>query len=409
MRRILIAKDVNYGASVAAAAVNTAITPDLLREGAIGIYGIDRLSANNANTLALIKDGGSDAVGTIPAASYAGNQLMMYVGTPTGPVRVLPMQKGNLSITSAKYQAPIKGVTFIGWNGTEGTLNLGTVLERDEAEIVSIEDLDQNRTKNKVSFSSALKANNDAFTVLRKIMTAYGKVVAMDSYKDIHLLEVVSNGTFTALAQNVDVVNGSPAITFAANVTVATGANLRIGGINYKVITGVTAGTAVTLDSPYTGVTATVVAANVGTLASITEYGLKITNKENYKVFDFAVRGVLEDATITYAVVVEQGTGSSEQVLAIEKDARALRGVFDQIISYMPMMKLTTDSSVNYDIYNIVASNSLELKDQTDETFVSKVEVAVVFPTGIADTGGKNQSDFEDIIAVFYPSLVSLF
>jgi len=409
MRRILIAKDVNYGASVAAAAVNTAITPDLLREGAIGIYGIDRLSANNANTLALIKDGGSDAVGTIPAASYAGSQLMMYVGTPTGPVRVLPMQKGNLSITSAKYQAPIKGVTFVGWNGTEGTLNLGTVLERDEAEIVSIEDLDQNRTKNKVSFSSALKANNDAFTVLRKIMTAYDKVAAIDSYKDIHLLEVVSNGTFTALTQNVNVVNGSPAITFAANVTVATGANLRIGGINYKVITGVTAGTAVTLDSPYTGVTATVVAANVGTLASITEYGLKITNKENYKVFDFSVRGVLEDATITYAVVVEQGTGSSEQVLAIEKDARALRGVFDQIISYMPMMKLTTDSSVNYDIYNIVASNSLELKDQTDETFVSKVEVAVVFPTGIADTGGKNQSDFEDIMAVFYPSLVSLF
>lgn len=409
MKKILITKDVNYGASKGSATANTAVTPDMLAVGALGIYGIDPASANNPNTLALITDGGSDAAGKVPAASYKGTQLMLYVGTANGPVRVLPMQKDKLHITSSKYTAPVKGVTYVGWNGTEGTLNLGTVLERDEAEVVSIEDLEQNRTKNRVSFSSALKANDDGFTVLTKIVSAYNKLVAVDSYKDVHLLEIVSNGTFSALAQNATVVNGSKTVTFAGNVTVATGAMLRIAGITYKVSVGVTAGTEITLDKEYAGESGTVLAANIGTLATITEYGLKITNKENFRVFDFAVRGVLEDATITYAVVVSQGSGAPEKVLAIEKDSRAYRGVFDQIVSYMPMIGLNTDASTNYDMYNIVANNSIELKDQTNEVFTSRVEVAVVFPTGVADTTGKNQSDFEDIMAQFYPSLVSLF
>ena len=94
--------------------------------------------------------------------------------------------------------------------------------------------------------------------------------------------EAVSNGTMTAAGANATVVKGSKVVTFASNVTIATGALIAIAGATYKVAVGVSAGTSITLNIAYQGENATVTsgttyATNIGTLASATAFGVRLT------------------------------------------------------------------------------------------------------------------------------------
>ena len=83
MNKILVFKDVNYGASKTSATKNTALTPDQLADGALGIYGID--PTLSAGQLSLIVDG-STVANNIAVASYKGGKLYFYQGTSTGCV-----------------------------------------------------------------------------------------------------------------------------------------------------------------------------------------------------------------------------------------------------------------------------------------------------------------------------------
>ena len=66
-RKILIMKDLDYGI-IDGGSANDAITPDLLSDGAVGIYGVvGSQSTNNADKLALIVDHAS----TDTAGNYA--------------------------------------------------------------------------------------------------------------------------------------------------------------------------------------------------------------------------------------------------------------------------------------------------------------------------------------------------
>ena len=84
MRKVIVAKDLDYGSNKAAGTENAAHLAIDLAVGAIGVYGIPNTSANNKEKMTLVIEGGSDAAGVIPDASFDGIGVHIAVGIELG-------------------------------------------------------------------------------------------------------------------------------------------------------------------------------------------------------------------------------------------------------------------------------------------------------------------------------------
>jgi hypothetical protein len=143
-RKVFVLKDLNYAASKTSTTVNTALNPADLRDGAVGIYGVHRTGATNLNKLVLITDGGAEAAGVVPMASFVGDQIVVAMGVASGNPQLsnyIDKPTGLKAFAAAKYVAPVLGAFRIGYNGTAGSsANVpATVLAGDDLSIRMID------------------------------------------------------------------------------------------------------------------------------------------------------------------------------------------------------------------------------------------------------------------------------
>jgi hypothetical protein len=437
-KQVFVFTDLNYGASKTATTAEVATDPSLLRNGALGIYGIDPVSSNNAHKLALITDGGSDAAGKVPAASFKGKNIFIAQGTSDGVRMSNSLKITGLDIVSAAYAAPVLGVAQIGYNGTSGSLDEpATLAKGDEIllKVINRNDVEGNKMIGKAYSGYAVSNSSTIYDILVDLVTK--------AFLDADRLfepEIIANGTSAAVTASttgsavvIDVAAGTPTVTgsiangsktltfaidastFSASQVIAVGDYIQIAGDLYRIdaqdFTTSSSAYVITLDRVFRGTTLSAAAASNFKFYSVdpTEFGLELTDAAVDYNLIYSVDGIISTADITYGTAAVPGNGTYAHLLKMEKDFRPHRGELDNLDRRVPLPSTYADSSTTYDYYVITCEETLRNTDSTGHADVKNVEVVVAFPSTVADTGGKNQSNFEDIMVQFYADLVTLF
>lgn len=273
-------------------------------------------------------------------------------------------------VVKSAYSAPTEQVQTLGFNGTDKTLPsisnnkeyVLRVIYKDDQRVVA-----NRQTRNEYFYTSDSSATSGE---------VYGNLVAqvnndLNAYVSATLL---TNGTFTAFANDITVVKGSKTITAnAADVAnISAGDLIRIGGTGNTVpvyLVASASGTTITLKSVYEGASATVLAANVGEMSAITSYGIQLTGEDftvNDKVdlyqklgFDSTVGpsvGTLSDFT-TGVTTTElfYGKGYWKEVRDMEYFAQGYTGTSNRTKFPDNLSNPSTHAQegVNYNVYTI--------------------------------------------------------
>ena len=282
------------------------------------------------------------------------DQFMIIQGKGAGNpmVKSPAITKGNVTITSAAHVASAQQITVIGYNGVSGNLPSAN----NTSYYVKVRKNDNDAANRSQPFSlfgqyetsGSASVTETAFGVAENLVKNM-KDEPANGYLSV---EVLSDGTMTTTGVNAGVVNGSTTVTFASSVTIAAGTFLAIAGATYKVKTGVTAGTVISLTTPYAGATATIIAGatyatNIGTLASITATGLRLTGVEapfdvnkfrNFYVNRFTATFSDEDTLVTHVQGAREGIGVWQRVALDEYMSYGFDGM-DGMIGVPPTLR----------------------------------------------------------------------
>lgn len=245
MKRLLIGKNLAY-AKTDAGAANSALTPDLLASGSIGVYGFDPVS----NKTVLITETAT-GTGLMPASTYKGKTIQIFQGIGNGKAiegGIFDV-KGIQSILANPYEAPNFGALYLGYNETSGNLvvTYDAELQQNQATVKIIEknvgnnDRDyyhvtvpvtSTSTSNSVTAALVAKINElygDMFTATQtNATTNYGIKLVPKQLRDYTLIsQEAIEGNFQTKVGNYR-GSGTPAIIADLEVE----SNIRRGQIN---------------------------------------------------------------------------------------------------------------------------------------------------------------------------------
>lgn len=354
--QVFVVKAINYTTDATIGAF-----VDNAPEGELGVYDANNALHDNAIT--------------------AAESFCIAMKMSDGNIKKTPLLKlSEVSVSKKAYVAPVKQVSAIGWTGTGGSLNAGTVAARDNFELAIIETtegFDPFPTWNFVYQAKTGDAQIDVVLALAKdinnpnaqqyknnepLVTAAVKADA--TYSNAALTGTTPTLTFTKGSTAVVLGGtGGPTHNFAAGeyLSVAAGATPddAIGNI-YKVVAAV-AGTGFTLDRPYEGATQTFSEAEAeGTrikkAATFVAVGLVFTTIDNDVHFRIAVRERLEDATITYVTPYTKGVGTYEEVREDEIEGEIFEGdtaINSEFADKFGKQVVLSAAGETYDCYNI--------------------------------------------------------
>jgi hypothetical protein len=387
MKQILIGKNLNYAASKTSTTADTATSPQLLRDGAIAFY--------------------TEKGVLIPAAGTglaAATHVIAAQGTVDGVIVSPVIFKGSGKIiksTIRDFVAPVKQVSFVGFNGTGGSLNASSpIAKNDEAILKVIETTGGRQVFPKQSYNAPLPAAATAIDIAIAVAGVVGKQKFSGQGEKFVIADVFSNGTLS----NFTLTGTTPTMTFTQGSQLVTlggttpafngvvGEYLKINpsatptnanAVVYKII-AVNPGVSITLDRAYTGATQTLSQAEAqGTrlvkVASITEAGIRLT-AENFGVhFRLASSGVIEDADISYVTPFNPGSGVAKQVADLELEAASYSRGFLNRVWYSDFGKpqLFADPAASYDIYSIVAVNPFKDKSGMDARIGEEIKLMI--------------------------------
>ena len=410
-RKVYVYKDVNYAASKTSATAETALDPSILADGSIAIYGIHETGSTNLNKMVLITDGGSEATGKVPAASFVGKEVFIALGTSAGIQMSNPIQltAGLRRAYGSKYVAPVRGVLRVGYNGTAGTsLNLPATILRGDDFAIAVHNrnyfVSGGREPGQTTrLSVATTLSQTTYSILSawiaKVNTRTDNVLI-----DKTLIKILHNGTgavFTNTA-TVAAVNGATSLTTSAAHGVTAGDLVSLGGDLYVTVTGTTGSTLV-LDRPYQGATATIAsAATLDITAAPTQWGLELVDNADFMNIEVSTDGIAMDATKLRYTLPVPGTGSYVEVLEAEKEALPKKGTEALTDATVPHDTYKAVSTSTYDYYNIEVRNQNQPNGDQGAVFKVINYIKLYFVAGVADTTGKNQSDFEDAMTSLF-------
>lgn len=250
MKRVLIGGGLatqEYAAVTGALTVADAATnAGLLAAGAVGIYGYVQngggsINAANVNVEALITQS-TNGVGTVADSDFTaqGNELVTIAqGGAAIPTLVQGIQRrGVTRVTKQVYVAPVREVSFLGFNGSTGSLNLPTITQNSEAYLLAVpkEQSTPDKIREQEDYTSGpLAASEGAYSILRKVANAINTQPV-----PTHKAEIVTNGTmadFTGTATALRFTKGSTTVEFVTNS--AAGWVASTGSITANDVVGV--------------------------------------------------------------------------------------------------------------------------------------------------------------------------
>jgi len=304
-----------------------------------------------------------DLAGTVQTAAVTDTtkKIRIAVKDSAGNVNYSPVfTLGNVtSKTYAAYEAPTQQVTVVGYNPATAVGAFDATVNTDYAltlTLLSTAGIYNNTPINKqVVYGTGATTSQEA--IVTGLKTAWDALMAYEA-TPFAIIDRVSNGTMTALAGNATVTNGSNVVGVTAHA-LTVGTYVALAGVTYKVASVINANS-FTIDALYTGASGTITAGTTyatqaGSLASVTNWGLKITGltfpvvnpqtQDYYRVSFFTTlrkpnQGIYADAGIPIVAVSTpydgNGTGSK---LAI-KEYRMNFDSKDITLSSFPTTKI---------------------------------------------------------------------
>lgn len=314
------------------------------------------------------------ASGTAKTTALTAGEVFFIAQKKDGEITKTPLIAYNDIYAKHKtaYDAPVKKVMAVGYNGSAGSLSLDFTGASSANPIVVGLAVRETTPGNQPfpvqeAYTVVKSASADEYGVVLSLVNQLNVVTDYErtSPDPFVWADIVSSGALSELAEDLTVVNGSNIVTAADSITVATGAFLSIRGIIYKVASGGT-GTSFTLDRPYAGASETIdvsatvnLAATAAYTSGTTELGIKLTGLRNEVHFVVTPYDNIADATITTIAEWKQGAGSGESIVELEKEGRFFAGVGAVINEAFAddygLPSLFASSSATYDQYFIDA------------------------------------------------------
>lgn len=432
MQKVFVLQDKKYARSIATDTANLAITPDLLPEGVIGIYGmqhVDAATAGNTDKPVLLTVA-TDAAGKSQTSNFTGLDIFFAQGGPSSSLVESPLVRVTAikRLAGKKYEAPYYQITYVGYaqnTDTNAKLNLSTILLNDVASVF-IDKRQQGVTERYPHYyvdSELLAASETNYEVVNKFVKGFN---ANTSITPEMFADVVSDSTtYTIMAGTGSMVltKGSATVTVTTHdVTAgmylafnrtdatnnATAAVTNLNGTVYKAIAVDT--TTITLDRPYTGETQTIAVADWTTntwVRKVTVAGELGVRFRGLKLEDytFSVGGAFQNAKITTSQGMFLGTGTAALILALEQKLLAYRGEIDAYDVNMHRPSVMVDSSKTYDIYEMIVEEQLKTTVGSDTARVGRYEMYFAFEVQGDVVGTNQQADWEDIMTALYPDI----
>lgn len=283
--------------------------------------------------------------------------------------------KDLISVTGKGYSAAQEQITYIGYNGSTGSVDVSGAASKDCFVRITP------RTVNGVFLEHKLQR---IYQYYATSPTEGGFVAKIAEYINAegnrwYKAEILASGAGAATTDTVTMVNGSATVTGATNVAgaAAVGDWIRVGGQStttlplYK-ITAIS-GTTLTLNMPYQGTTASV-AIYRGVAATIAagNMGIKLTGLAlkfslgffDYEKsrFDVMVNSYLGSTTLTRSQEASKGNGVYESVAELERFAMISEGALMQGYA-VPKDSGRSDavSGTNYDTIAIEYANTSDM------------------------------------------------
>lgn len=219
---LILSGSQNYAASVSSTTASTATDLTILNTGAVAFYGlvdVDSGGDTNDNRYTLITPTDLSTNGKISAANFlsgGGYLVTLLQGYPTYPIKSGDIQtKGVTKVLKQSYLAPVKQVSFIGYNGSTGSLNLPTIAAYDEATLLAVQQEvttpDQIREQEQYG-TAPLLASTTAYDIMLQLINSINNTT-----NKTQTAFITSNGTqadFTGTATTLLFTKGSKTVAF---------------------------------------------------------------------------------------------------------------------------------------------------------------------------------------------------
>lgn len=260
------------------------------------------------------------------------------------------LTKGSISITSNKHVAAVQQITVIGYNGTSGNMPSAN----DTSYYIKLRKNDNDAANRSQPLSltgqyktgGAATVTEVAFGIARNLRANMDDEPA-NGYLSI---EVLSNGTITALPNDAVVVSGSRTVTSTAHL-LSVGDFVNLAGATYQVKVVQDANTII-LSTPYVGASATItagttLATQAGSVATITSAGVRLTGVaadfdvnafRDYYVNRFTASFSDSDTLVTSVQGAREGVGVWQKVAMDEYMTYGFEGQ-NEMLSVPPRMR----------------------------------------------------------------------
>lgn len=281
--------------------------------------------------------------GTLQTGALAAGDVFKIVQMRDGVINATPLIKFDSIVRSAyiDYVAPVRQVSYIGCEAAiTGTSDLsfnftGASVTNALTAGISVRDTSPGNMPFPVQegYATITSTTQDEYTTLAQIVSDLNGDFDYERTQPDRFVkaEIVSNGALTGLGQTAAVVNGSVNVTAGAAVTLSDGTLLSLAGVIYQVNGAVSSSTAIVLDRPYQGSTATLASGTTTSTAATSAYtsgttklGVKLTSL--YDESHFKVVGVdnLYLSPVTYSTAWKLGTGSYAMISEWENRQAAI-------------------------------------------------------------------------------------
>ncbi len=320
-------------------------------EGQIGIY----LADNSLKPDALVA-GDQFKIAQIRDGELRSSTLMTY-------------GSGNLEVTSTPYDAAVKQINHVGYNGTSGSLALTGYAIGDEF-VVSVRDTTPGTQPFPVTEGRKVINTLNGVTEYSIVFDLIKDLENLNDYErnadnGFVVSDIVNNATQVAIGTvTLAITQGSTLATYSAVHNLTAGSFVSILGIMYEIISAPTITTLI-LDRPYTGATQTALvtgatkATQQGSVVFVdgtTELGIRFTSITEDTNFVTGVSEDLQGATLTATTAWKQGSGEDWQVSAIEDESLVYDGFttgnYPFVEDYGKPTKFVNEGSgINYDLW----------------------------------------------------------
>ena len=361
-----------------------------------GFVGSAATAANNG-TLAIIN---ADTMAVRTTALAAGDRFFV-AQIVDGNIKKTPiMVFGTANGTTVKktaYNAPVKQVISIGFNGTAGTSGIAAPSAGNKKNyVLSARDTSPSTQPFPVQEGRVVVDNASAtiYDIAAALITDLQNL--NDNYKnaDVNFIEaqLLLVGTDTQIATvTATFTKDSKLVTFSGASTCSVGDIISVGNAAtsqvYKVA-ALSGANAVILDRPFVGTTTTTGAGGVYKVTVPTEVGIILTAIVEDTTFVVTLQEDLANATVTNTTAWKQGAGAAFQVIAMEEQTQVMDGLTTNNAQWpedygKPTKFAAADGSgVTYNQYFISAYNKTASMAYPNEIASSASYCIIACPIG---------------------------